>query len=492
MQKHFLQPFIALLFFIFSYNLSHGQSFILTQNKVLKGYEENPCWVTFSPKGTYNTLTLANAEVQLRDKDYNTLWSYTSTSNNPGANNAVFSPDEKYLIFTKFQTRGDFVVMQIADKKFVQQVKVSEDYITGLALSPDGKTLITTSTFDGKINVFNWKNYQFVPVQSIIGAKMSKNGYNLGALKISPDGKFAITYANGTNDTDTLQVYDLNNGKITLIQSLLQKNIDHIAFHPSGKYFVVGADEGLVTYQLENGNFNRKRTFTDITYARRLSFDQTGKYLVSNMSQSIKILEWTNGNIKELSEVEMHRGYIMDAVFSPDKNYLITTSTDKTSIIWQLPDAPIANTNIKKDIKIEQGEKKGNENKNEKTKTESSDVSDFQPSVTGKNFLYIVGINNYKYWTPLTNASKDAKDVKNILTTRYTFEPANVFEVYNDDATVKNILGKLTEVRQKLTSNDNLLIYFSGHGHYNAEIEEGFWIPVDAKNMFCRNGFYVF
>ena len=81
----------------------------------------------------------------------------------------------------------------------------------------------------------------------------------------------------------------------------------------------------------------------------------------------------------------------------------------------------------------------------------------------------------------MSNASKDAKDVKNVLTTRYTFEPANIFEVYNEEATSKNILAKLTEVRQKLSSNDNLLIYFSGHGYYNAEIEEGFWIPVDAK-----------
>ena len=58
--------------------------------------------------------------------------------------------------------------MQIADKKFIQQVKVTDDYINSISLSPDGKTLVTTSTFDGKINVYNWKNYQFVPAQSFL------------------------------------------------------------------------------------------------------------------------------------------------------------------------------------------------------------------------------------------------------------------------------------------------------------------------------------
>ena len=150
-----LKYLFAFLFLLngFTIQQTFAQSFILSQYKVLQGYEENPCWVTFSSKGTYNVLTQSSAEVQLRDKEFNTIWTYKSTSNNPGANNAIFTPDEKYLIFTKFQTRGDFVVMQLSDKKFVQQVKVSDDYINGIALSPDGKTLITTSTHDGKINV---------------------------------------------------------------------------------------------------------------------------------------------------------------------------------------------------------------------------------------------------------------------------------------------------------------------------------------------------
>ena len=139
-----------------------------------------------------------------------------------------------------------------------------------------------------------------MPVQSLTGAVMSKNGYNLGSIDISPDGKFALTYANGS-EQDTLQVYDLNNGKITLKQTILQKDIDDFTFHPSGKYFVVGANEGLVTYQLEKGAFVRKRSFTDAAYARKINFDKEGKLLATNMSRSIKVFDWNNGAVKELT-----------------------------------------------------------------------------------------------------------------------------------------------------------------------------------------------
>ena len=114
-------------------------------------------------------------------------------------------------------------------------------------------------------------------------------------------------------------------------------------------------------------------------------------------------------------------------------------------------------------------------------KTASNDIVDFDPATAGKNFLFIIAINDYKYWNKLTNAKKDAQDVKEVLTSRYKFEKENVFEIYDDQATAANIFAKISEMKKHVGSNDNLLFYYSGHGYYNVDIEEGFWIPVDAK-----------
>ena len=40
-------------------------------------------------------------------------------------------------------------------------------------------------------------------------------------------------------------------------------------------------------------------------------------------------------------------------------------------------------------------------------------------------------------------------------------------------------------------SNDNVLIYYAGHGFMDEETQKGFWVPVDAsgvdKTTFLRN-----
>ena len=36
-------------------------------------------------------------------------------------------------------------------------------------------------------------------------------------------------------------------------------------------------------------------------------------------------------------------------------------------------------------------------------------------------------------------------------------------------------------MRKKLGSNDNLLIYYAGHGEFDKNVEKAYWLPVDAQ-----------
>ena len=38
----------------------------------------------------------------------------------------------------------------------------------------------------------------------------------------------------------------------------------------------------------------------------------------------------------------------------------------------------------------------------------------------------------------------------------------------------------LTEMRRRISDEDNLLIYYAGHGALDTEADEGYWLPVDA------------
>ncbi len=95
----------------------------------------------------------------------------------------------------------------------------------------------------------------------------------------------------------------------------------------------------------------------------------------------------------------------------------------------------------------------------------------------GTNYLLTIGIDQYQHWKPLKNAVKDATDFANLLKQSYQFEEENITQVFNENATEKNILRTLKSFVSNITADDNIIIYFSGHGHYDEELEEGYWVP---------------
>jgi uncharacterized caspase-like protein len=63
-----------------------------------------------------------------------------------------------------------------------------------------------------------------------------------------------------------------------------------------------------------------------------------------------------------------------------------------------------------------------------------------------------------------------------ILRRQYGFKTKVLF-----NATRFDILQALNELRKTLTDKDNLLIYYAGHGHWEQQIQRGYWLPVDSQ-----------
>jgi sulfatase modifying factor 1 len=100
---------------------------------------------------------------------------------------------------------------------------------------------------------------------------------------------------------------------------------------------------------------------------------------------------------------------------------------------------------------------------------------------TGKNYLLVIGINQYQHFTPLNNAVRDAETIRDILLEYYQFAEEDTTSLLDQEATRENILESLYELEDQITSNDNLLLYFAGHGMMNRQETQGFWIPVEAE-----------
>lgn len=100
--------------------------------------------------------------------------------------------------------------------------------------------------------------------------------------------------------------------------------------------------------------------------------------------------------------------------------------------------------------------------------------------VKGEQWLLAIGIDSYLSWPRLKTAANDAKALKNVLLERYHVDPSHVIELYNENATRKNIIGTLRDLSKKVKPDDSLLIFYAGHGHVDNITKKGSWIPVES------------
>lgn len=101
-------------------------------------------------------------------------------------------------------------------------------------------------------------------------------------------------------------------------------------------------------------------------------------------------------------------------------------------------------------------------------------------TVKGEQWVLAIGIDSYLSWPRLKTATNDAKALKNVLLERYHVDPSHVIELYDENATRKNILGTLRDLSRKVKPEDSLLIFYAGHGHVDSITKKGSWIPVES------------
>jgi len=92
-----------------------------------------------------------------------------------------------------------------------------------------------------------------------------------------------------------------------------------------------------------------------------------------------------------------------------------------------------------------------------------------------KYYALIIGNNNYEKLEDLDNAVNDAKDLEKVLKEKYGFKTTLLIDEKSDET--ENAIIKFTQNRDK---NDNILIYYAGHGELIKKQKRGYWLPTDA------------
>lgn len=95
---------------------------------------------------------------------------------------------------------------------------------------------------------------------------------------------------------------------------------------------------------------------------------------------------------------------------------------------------------------------------------------------SGRNYhAIVVGNSLYHYMESLDTPANDAREIAHLLKERYGFQVQLLL-----DATREQIMVALHDAKRTLTPQDNLLIYYAGHGDVDTTSGRAFWLGVEA------------
>ncbi len=93
----------------------------------------------------------------------------------------------------------------------------------------------------------------------------------------------------------------------------------------------------------------------------------------------------------------------------------------------------------------------------------------------GRYHAIIIGNNKYDELSDLRTPEADAKMIDKLLREQYGFTTQLLI-----NANKLDILTALNSAKEMLTEEDNLIVYYAGHGQLEPNGDRGYWLPVDA------------
>jgi uncharacterized caspase-like protein len=108
--------------------------------------------------------------------------------------------------------------------------------------------------------------------------------------------------------------------------------------------------------------------------------------------------------------------------------------------------------------------------------SDATATADNGAPASGRYYALVIGNNDYQELARLKTAVNDAREVDSVLREQYGFESRLLL-----NAKRQQIIVALNDYRRKLGPNDNLLIYYAGHGYLDSAVDKAYWIPVDAS-----------
>ena len=242
------------------------------------------------------------------------------------------SPDKSLIAFISHTT---IKIIDVQDGQIINKLEGHTDTVLSIAFSPDGQ-YIASGSLDNTIRLWDIKKFKQVSCFT---------GHTDAVLSIafSPDGQHI---ASGSLD-NTIRLWDIK--KFKHIGTLYEDHIgsvSFVSFNPDGQYVVsISLDKTLRIWNFTTRKRIQRKKIKGAGCISAISFSHDNRHFVFGYTTGFrvyKIYKWTLSNRSLFfNHYHFFPSLIIstdfvgnDVSFTPDNNYIISSSFDGSVMLW--------------------------------------------------------------------------------------------------------------------------------------------------------------
>jgi RNA polymerase sigma factor (sigma-70 family) len=221
--------------------------------------------------------------------------------------------------------------------KEVRTVEDVPDYWDCLALSPDGKLLALSGSILSSGPRQEWVSLRDAGTGREI-RRFAKGQDTRYQIAFSPDSKSLATASNGS-----VMLWDVTTGKKQAELSGLGGRVYCLAYSPDGKLLAAGGEGKTVRFFDPATGKEVGQCLGHDQHVSDLAFSPDGKTLVTasyiepKENQQLGVLKlWDVAERTEIAQFEKPGGHVMRVAFSPDGKTLASAGADNTVRLWDV------------------------------------------------------------------------------------------------------------------------------------------------------------
>jgi WD40 repeat protein len=213
----------------------------------------------------------------------------------------------------------------------IKELNGHQAYVTAIDISTDSK-YVASGSFDGSAMIWDVSTGD-------IHAQLAGHADAIEELAFSPDGRWLVT----AGDDAALKFWDVLSGDLLLDYTDFTGIVGGVTFSPDGNRLAF-SDESIHVWQfgLNSGDRGSKIGYQEvytISTAASNVFSPDGRIIAgwSGSATSGNVIKlWDAATGRELLTLFGHTGWVMGLAFSPDSQWLASTSLDGTVRVWSL------------------------------------------------------------------------------------------------------------------------------------------------------------